>query len=188
MMGRAYRQDADDARMLEAEARLVEWGQACRGFAERLGVPMSTSLDGILHRLKAIEQQRRRAKALARKTGALRKRERVPKVDCPGCQARVEAAKECSACGKDLVTADGKESRRVAAPAVMLPSRVADVDHVVSTLPGWMQKALRRAYLFGQPDRVAAFELKMSIGGYVERRRAAVERVADLLSQRYSPR
>jgi hypothetical protein len=66
-----------------------------------------------------------------------------------------------------------------------LDTRIMEVDRLVRGLPNWAQQCVFRRYMYDQEDRPAAKELKMRVGEYTQRRRAAVELIADKLDERY---
>ena len=82
------------------------------------------------------------------------------------------------------LTAKGKESQSFIRPKLELVGDNFIVDKAISRLPKWAKKCIFRSYMYGQPDRNAAEELRMRIGEYAQRRRAAVEQVAFGLRQR----
>ena len=86
--------------------------------------------------------------------------------------------------GVRRLTAKGKEKKSFIRPELELSGDIMTVDMVVSKLPKWAKKCVFRSYLYSQPDRKAAEQLRMPIGEYAQRRRAAVEQVAIRLRQR----
>lgn len=81
------------------------------------------------------------------------------------------------------VTAQGKQTR-VMRPLTVddAPVDVMEVDRIVARLPGWMNRAIYRSYLFGQPDRIAARELGVTREVYTKQRKEAVSYVAQKLA------
>jgi hypothetical protein len=91
---------------------------------------------------------------------------------------------ECRRCGSK-VTARGTETRSLKPlQMVELSGSVAAIDAVVAALPGWMQKIIMRSYLWGQPDRLAAQEMRMPRMLYRTQREAALEFVAERIALR----
>ncbi len=86
------------------------------------------------------------------------------------------------------LTANGKQTRSRVEVRLVLNGDVASVDKAVSMLPKWAKKPIFRAYMYGQPDRIACDDLRMRKGEYIQRRRAAVELVAIQLGRRYISR
>lgn len=60
----------------------------------------------------------------------------------------------------------------------ILPDDYMAIDAIVAKSPNHMQKVLMRAYLWGQPDRIAAREMRIDRERFTERREAAVKWVA----------
>lgn len=86
------------------------------------------------------------------------------------------------------LTAVGKQPKTFKLPTVALEADVLTTDTAVARLPGWAKKVIMRTFLYGQPNRVAADQMRMREGEYSQRRRAAVEKVAMYLSERYISR
>ncbi len=78
-----------------------------------------------------------------------------------------------------------KQTRSFITPQYGIGGDVLAVDKAISRLPNWAQKCIFRTYMYGQPDRIASKEMKMRIGEYSQRRRAAVELVAIALGRSY---
>lgn len=78
-----------------------------------------------------------------------------------------------------------KQTRSFITPQYGIGGDTLAVDKVISKLPYWAKKCIFRTYMYGQPDRIASKEMKMRVGEYAQRRRAAVEQVAIGLKRRY---
>ena len=70
---------------------------------------------------------------------------------------------------------ESKPAQRNKVP--MMSSQVLEVDHIVANLPTWMRTVLIRSYLYGQPDKTAAQDLRMPKWMYRNARLAAEEEV-----------
>ena len=84
-----------------------------------------------------------------------------------------------------FVTAQGKQ-KRVFKPQdidVQTADWFMDIDRQVATLPNWMAKPIKRAYLWGQPDRIAARELRISREEFTSAREKAVMYIAERLAR-----
>lgn len=176
-----------------AETRLTEWGAVCGNAGDAVGLPKrSSTLERIADQRHILEfnhhQFKREIKRLSLPSSAMRTkhktREKPRRMQCPGCRRWFQAQRECSHCGRDALTADGKPSMTMKLPSFRLPASVVEVEAIISALPKWMRTVLRHTYLFGEPDRFAADDLKIRPQEYAARRRAAVQRVADLLRHR----
>jgi hypothetical protein len=87
---------------------------------------------------------------------------------------------------RKAMTAAGKQKKPLKIPPRLLDSKILSTDSAVAELPRWGKKIIMRAFLFGQPNRVACRQIGMRPGEYEQRRRAAVEIVAECLADRYS--
>lgn len=73
-------------------------------------------------------------------------------------------------------TAKGRQTRsRKPINSQILPNDYMLIDKIVSQSPNYMKKTLHRAYLWGQPDRIAARELRIDRELFTSQREAAVE-------------
>jgi hypothetical protein len=79
------------------------------------------------------------------------------------------------------LTAGGKATKSSRRPMPIINSAVLEVDAIVAKLPDWMRAPLVRRYLYGQPDRFACLELRLSKLEYRQRCNAAIEFVAERL-------
>lgn len=176
----AARSDTDADRFEETERRLNEWGSECNRNSQALGLP---SISGIAQMIAHVRVQERLQKVARR--NALRKARKAWKAGDAPIDAKLVA--EELGFADPQPTARGKQTQSSTALEPQFSGRVAQVDKVVSMLPGWAKKCIYRSYLYGKPDRIMAEEMHMPPGEYAQRRRAAVYLVADKLDQRYSP-
>lgn len=174
------------------EDELNAWGYQCRMLSAKLGLP--TSSNGIVRMIDEVRETERKRRDVrdGRKKGEAVVIPRPKK--CAKCQ-HITTRPECPRCAGDAkavaidlglanpsLTAEGKASRNTGRPEIQLSGGIARVDKVVGQLPGWMKSAIHRSYLWQQPDRIAARELKMSRAEFTRRREAAVEYVAERLA------
>jgi hypothetical protein len=105
-------------------------------------------------------------------------------------QAMIEHVRREDSKRKDVsskaMTAAGKQKKPLKLPPRLLDSKILSTDEAVAGLPGWGKKIIKRAFLFGQPNRVACRQIGMRPGEYEQRKRSAVELVAECLADRYS--
>ena len=167
-------------RFEQAESRLQEWGIACRHNSEVFGLPTISTMAATVAHIQAQERLRRGVRKRKLRKKHAQWKEGDPPLD-PKEVAVVKGFAEVD------LTASGKQTRSGEKKiALALDSKTMEVDRIVTGLPKWAQKCIRRRYLFGQPDRIAADEMKMRVEEYAGRRRCAVEKVAERLAQRYS--
>lgn len=174
------------------EDELSAWGYQCRILSAKLGLP--TSSNGIVRMIDEIRETERKRRDVR---GRHKKLESVviprPKKcakcqhittrpECPRCAGDVKAVAIDLGFAEECLTAEGKASRSTGRPELQLSGSIARVDQVVGALPGWMKSAIHRSYLWQQPDRIAARELKMPRAEFTRRREAAVEYVAERLA------
>lgn len=99
-----------------------------------------------------------------------------PRSSC--ISAMSEALKVFDGVAKDTgrePTATGKQKKsRKSVDMQVLPENFMKIDKLVAQSPNQMQKVLKRAYLWGQPDRIAARELRIERKLFTEQREAAV--------------
>ena len=163
----------------EAEKRLREWGTACRDTAQALGIPTISSLSETIAHI----QQKTRKEKTDRRRAIRKERDRRNRLSLPPLDAKLIA--EMFGFVDQDETAKGKTSRGGNIPTEILESRLLEIDSIISRLPRWARKCVFRSYMYGQPDRVAAFDMKMHPGDYCQRRKASVHMVATRLDQRY---
>lgn len=86
--------------------------------------------------------------------------------------------------GDGPVTARGKQPR-VFRPAEVdePPQEIVEIDRLVAKLSGVSQSTVYRAYLYRQPDRIMARELRIPRYAVTARREAAVRYVLDQLKR-----
>jgi hypothetical protein len=169
---------ADDT-IAETERQLEHWGKSCRDNSQVLGLP---TISNVAQTVAHVRVQERLRKVQRKK--ALRAARRAWKEGDPPIDAKL-VAEELGFAEQEL-TARGKSTEASILPPLQLDSISARIDVVVSSLAGWAKKCIFRSYLYNQPDRFAARELRMSTGEYTQRREAAVQIVAERLLQRYS--
>lgn len=80
-------------------------------------------------------------------------------------------------------TANGSQKRSVRPPETYVPARYMKIDGIVAKAPNKYQQVIRRAYLYGQPDRIAARELKMAREDFTGLRESALEFVLRMLAR-----
>lgn len=161
----AIDRDADEFE--RTDEKLKSWGYACRENSKALGLPTISAMSAISARMQSLDTQRK---------GARKTKRRRFKIKEKGAHGEPRYQK----------TAEGEQSpTRGGAPELQLSGEDMTIDKIVSRLPNWAKKCLYRSYMYNQPDRKAAEEMRMRVGEYSQRRRAAVEQVAIRLKQRY---
>ncbi len=167
--------------LTEAESLMCEWADTARGFAERLGFPNSSPIS------RMIEQQR----VFERRGGVKRRKPTRPKFvmveagSTKECECgRIFIGEQCPRCsGAERVT--GRETRSVRPPTeAMVSANAFMIEAIVNDAPGWMQKVLKRRYLFKQPDSAAAQDMRMSKARYRQEINASLEYVAERVAVR----
>ena len=187
------------------EAALNAWAFQCREISNRLGLPTASS--GILKLASQLKAQRRKVREL-RKARKLARRQTISTslgavrecvecgcifrgASCPACAADPREAAIALGYAERPLTADGKQTVSNIIPELELGGLEARIDSIVRGLANWMRAAIFRSYLYGQPDRIAARELKITRAEFTSRRRAAVAVVAEKLAEHragaYSP-
>jgi DNA-directed RNA polymerase specialized sigma24 family protein len=126
----------------------------------------------------------RRQEKIDRKTRRDRLRAKIAAQKNAGEQVDCKDVAEASGRIDPEPTARGKESRSMKTASIEIPSEVAKVEQAVRALPNWLQAPLFRTYLYGQPHRVAARELRMYEPDYRSRWRQAVVEVGKTLAMR----
>jgi predicted DNA-binding protein (UPF0251 family) len=169
------------------EELLYQWGDETRSTAEQLGMPATSGIARMIEMQKVFE---RRVKGRRR-----RPRKAVPHVLPDGTAAqlcvcgRIYIEARCPRCNSDPRPSEavvhGVETRSFR-PLKMkeLSANTATIDVIVASAPGWAQKCLRLSYLFRVRDSKAAERLQIRKSTYAEKRRAAVEYVAERLAER----
>lgn len=170
--------DPDAAKWEAAEKRLVEWGRCCQRNAEIAGMPTMSLLVEIIAHVRRQEKDRRKERKKKIRELVRGKRERDEPVDA-------KEIAELKGYIEPELTAKGKQSKGGPKPSISLDSRAAEVDYIVSRQPKWVQKVLIRSYRYFQSDEKASAEMDMRQGEYAQRRRRAVQNVADWLEIRY---
>jgi hypothetical protein len=161
-----------DAQYQEAERRLNEWGSACRETMQGLGLP---TISNLAETLAHVQRQDREEKSDRRKK--LRaERDRRRRLSLPPMDPKEVA--EINGFIEHDKTAKGKSTRLGAIPTQVLESRILQMDRIVASAEKWMQAALKRSYMFHQPDKNAAQDLRLPKREYSLRRMASVDFVA----------
>lgn len=161
----------------ETELYLQEWSKAVRWNNQLLGLPTSSM---ILHTIEHVRRETRKQKNERRRH--LKKTRRAKKEGDPPTDPK-DIAEEYGFSEKDL-TAQGKEKHIRRETSVQFNSNVIRMDYLVARLPGWMNQSIMRSYLYQQPDRRAAQDLRMPKDAYRARRIASVEYLGEMWTQR----
>ena len=170
----------DSTKVIEdTERDLTYWGWACRKNSETLGLP---TISGLAQTIAHIRAQTRKQKGVRRNKlrGA---RKALKRAGLP-IDAKLIAIELGFADPEP--TAKGKQKQTFIEPRLQLNSVAAQIDAIVGDLANWAQMCIRRSYQYGQADRFAAEDLRMPVGEYAQRRRAAIEMVAAKRIERYS--
>lgn len=169
-----------EADLFEAtERRLDEWGRFCRSRTQELGIPTISNFAQMsehVRRQERDDRKRRREKLKARMAG--QRLAGVP-IDC-------KDVAEASGAIEPEPTARGSETRSMHAARVVFSAAASRVEAVINALPKWQRTPIYRTYLYGQPHRIAARELRMDESDYQSRWRSAVKEVGRLLAMRES--
>lgn len=173
------------------EQRLEEWAAERARVTGALRVPVLSSMSVMVEYLRREEEPERVVRSSAPK-------KRKPKRERPQHRARmctndrcrrIYAAAECPNCGQPPpeLTARGTATRSATEDRpVGFSQSVAQLDGVIDKLPGDQKKAIFRAYMYRQPDRIAARELKMPREAFTWLRERAVITIAEKLAERGS--
>lgn len=151
----------------DVETNIAKWGMWARRHTERLGLPTSSSICRMVEQAQVFERKQRqpkRALAKARKSG----------------DARLIA--EALGNAEHQLTARGNQTKVVTALKIgyVEPSIMA-IDRIVGNLPGKYKKAIYRRYVYLQPDRIAARQLRVPREEYTGWVDAAVDFIAEKL-------
>lgn len=85
--------------------------------------------------------------------------------------------------GNGRYTARGTQKRVMRPKEVDTPpAQVMEIDRQIASLPASLQAPLWRHYVYRQPDRIAARELKESRASYTARRERAEQTVVERVS------
>ncbi len=170
----------DNTQLIEdTERDLTYWGWVCRKNSETLG---AATISGLAQCIAHIRAQTRKQKDVRRRK--LRKARKGWKTGDEPIDAKLIAI-ELGLVDPEQ-TAKGKQKQAFIEPRLQLNNVAAQIDAIVGGLMGWAQKCIYRSYLYGQADRFAANDLRMPVGDYTMRRRAAIEMVAAKRIERYS--
>jgi hypothetical protein len=147
--------------------------------SEALGLPTVSNFSQVAAHVRRQEREDRKRRRDAIKAKIADQHRRKETVDCKDfaeATGRVELP----------VTALGKHSRTMHETRVTFSASAAKVEQVIRSLAGWMQIPIYRTYVYEQPHRIAARELRMDESTYRDRWRAAVKEVARQLAFRES--
>lgn len=170
--------DADADKWEAAEARLIEWGRCCQRNAEIAGLPTLSLMVEIIAHVRRQEKDRRKERKKKIRELVRGKRENGEPVDAKDIA-------EMKGFIEPAETAKGKQSKSGPKPSIALDTRAAEIDYIVSRQPKWVRTVLIRSYRYFQRDEDASDDLNMRQGEYAQRRRKAVQNVADWLELRY---
>jgi hypothetical protein len=162
--------DVDATRFERTEARLFQWGAACKQKGDDLGTRSSSGLRMAI----STEQDKYEKQKLARRQ-QIRNLRRLLESQNVAIDPKLVA--EQLRYAEQQLTAMGRQSPNFAGKHFQLDSRDLVVDKVVSKLPRWARLCIKRSYMDLLSDREAAKLLKMRCGEYAQRKRAAVELV-----------
>ena len=163
--------DKEATEFERTEGRLVAWGYHCWENTMALGLPQVSGIAKAMDEIRAQTRMRKgvRKRAVQESRKAWKERKKGP--DC-----KEVAEQQGNVDQKE--TALGKQSQSFRTAKLHINSEVLEVDALVSKLPGWMQKTIIRSYLYGQPDRRAAQDLRMPKSVYKSHRIAAIEEIS----------
>jgi len=176
------------------EARLEEWAAERARITGALRVPVLSSMSVMIAYLRREEEPERvvRCGVPTRKDRAQRRR-RTKKYRARMCTnhdcRRIYAAAKCPDCGQDPLelTARGTATRSATDERpVGFSNTVAQMDGIIDTLAGAYRAAIFRAYMYRQPDRIAARQLDMPRERFTHIRERAVIQIAEKLAERRS--
>jgi DNA-directed RNA polymerase specialized sigma24 family protein len=175
----AIARDHDTELFKATESRLEEWGRYCRASSQELGLPVISSFAQTAEHVRRREREDRK-----RRKDDLRRQMREQAA--AGGQVDCKIVAQASGHAELENTASGKETRAMRTPRVVFSSEASTVEQAVRALPKWMQTPIFRTYLYGQPHRIAAGELRMPVDTYRKRWEAAVIEAGRILAMRES--
>jgi hypothetical protein len=177
-------------RYKRAEQRLEEWAAERDRITRLLGIPVLSSMGVMAAYLRREEEPEEVVRSSAPKKPK-RKRRDAPKLSVRKCAndrcGLVHASATCPRCAtpRAALTARGAATSSSSPDdAVGFTRTVAEVDGIIATLPGRHKSAIFRAYMYRQPDRIAARELDMPREEFTSMRQRAVITIAEKLAQR----
>lgn len=176
-----------------AEERLEEWAAERARITGALRVPVLSSMSVMIAYLRLEEEPQRivRSDAPTRKEREQRRRRRAKQYRTRVCTntlcRRIYAAACCPNCGQEPleVTARGTATRSVTDQRpVGFSNTVAQIDGIIERMQNGYRSAIFRAYMYRQPDRIAARELQMPRERFTLLRERAVIAIAEKLAER----
>jgi len=179
----------ESAAFKRTEERLREWAAERGRVTAHLRIPVLSSMLTMVEYLKREKEPEEVVRSSApkqRKTKRARPKYRVRQ--CTNAECRhFYAAPKCPKCSQPplKLTAGGSATAGSKSDAkVGFTSSVAEIDKIVSDLPGRSKAAIFRGYMYSQPDRIAARELDIPREAFTLLRKRAVILVADKLAER----
>lgn len=174
----AVSRDPDAAQWEAAEEKLKEWGRCYRRTSEVEGMPTISFMVEIMAHVRRQQRDQKKERRKRIRQLVREKWKNEEPVDA------IEAAEYYGHLEPDP-TAQGKQDKSGPKPAIAVDYQSVQIEYIVRRQPKWAQTVLTRSYLYQQRDEDAANELKMRQGEYAQRRRAAVQKVADWLEINY---
>lgn len=178
-------------RFTRTEQRLEEWAAERGRITSLLRVPVLSSMSAMVEYLRREEEPEEVVRSSAPKKPKAKPKRTRPEYRARRCTngdcRRIYAAPKCPDCGQPPpeLTARGTATRSSTDDRpVGFSSSGAQVDAVIDKLPGNQKAAIFRGYMYRQPDRIAARELKMPREAFTWLRQRAVIAVAEKLAER----
>lgn len=172
------------------EQRLEEWAAERARITSSLRVPVLSSMSVMVDYLRREEEPQRIIRSSAPKK-KIKRKAAEPKYRVRHCRnsecRRIYAAAVCPNCGQPPPELTARGTATIAAldeQPVGFSHTVAQIDGIIDKLRGDQKAAIYRGYMYRQPDRIAARELKMPRERFTWLREAAVIAVAEKLAQR----
>ena len=173
------------------EERLEEWAAERARVTSMLRVPVLSSMSVMVDYLRREEEPERIVRSSAPKKKAKPKKSTEPKYKTRQCHngecRRIYAAAACPNCGQPPPELTARGTATISAldsRPVGFSQTVAQIDGIIEKLRGDQKAAIFRGYMYRQPDRIAARELKMPRERFTWLRESAVIAVAERLAQR----
>ncbi len=175
-------------RFKRTEQRLEEWAAERGRITSLLRVPVLSSMSAMVEYLRREEEPEEVVRSSAPTKPKRRQRPEYRARVCKnGDCRRIYAAPKCPDCGQPPpeLTARGTATRSATDDRpVGFSSAGAQVDGVIDKLPGNQKAAIFRGYMYRQPDRIAARELRMPRESFTWLRQRAVIAIAEKLAER----